>query len=133
MYKTMHNLRNRSKDKKGFTLAELLIVVAIIAVLVAIAIPVFTGQLEKAREAADLANIRAAYAEASLAAIENESGIGTAETPAMVSKGAFDQVENNVVGGEVAISVNKGDIIVVKVDTTATDADDEVTFTKKTP
>ena len=33
-------------NKKGFTLAELLIVVAIIAVLVAIAIPVFTAQLE---------------------------------------------------------------------------------------
>ena len=31
-------------NKKGFTLAELLIVVAIIAVLVAIAIPVFTTQ-----------------------------------------------------------------------------------------
>ena len=31
-------------------------------VLVAISIPIFTGQLEKAREAADAANIRAAYA-----------------------------------------------------------------------
>ena len=50
-------------NKKGFTLAELLIVVAIIAVLVAIAIPIFTAQLEKAREATDAANIRAAYAE----------------------------------------------------------------------
>lgn len=50
-------------NKKGFTLAELLIVVAIIAVLVAIAIPVFTSQLEKAREAVDAANLRAAYAE----------------------------------------------------------------------
>lgn len=51
------------KNNKGFTLAELLIVVAIIAVLVAIAIPVFTSQLEKAREATDKANLRAAYAE----------------------------------------------------------------------
>ena len=51
------------KNNKGFTLAELLIVVAIIAVLVAIAIPVFTAQLEKAREATDLANVRSAYAE----------------------------------------------------------------------
>ncbi|MDO4499991.1 MAG: prepilin-type N-terminal cleavage/methylation domain-containing protein [Erysipelotrichaceae bacterium] len=50
-------------NKKGFTLAELLIVVAIIAVLVGISIPVFTTQLEKSREAVDLANIRAAYAE----------------------------------------------------------------------
>ena len=50
------------KNQKGFTLAELLIVVAIIAVLVAIAIPVFTTQLEKSREATDLANVRSAYA-----------------------------------------------------------------------
>ena len=49
-------------SRKGFTLAELLIVVAIIAVLVAVAIPVFGSQLEKNREAADLANVRAAYA-----------------------------------------------------------------------
>lgn len=49
-------------NKKGFTLAELLIVVAIIAVLVAIAIPVFTSQLEKSREAVDEANIRSIYA-----------------------------------------------------------------------
>lgn len=51
------------KNSKGFTLMEMLIVVAIIAILVAIAIPTFTNQLEKAREAADLANLRSAYAE----------------------------------------------------------------------
>ena len=38
------------ENKKGFTLAELLIVVAIIGVLVAISIPIFTSQLEKSRE-----------------------------------------------------------------------------------
>lgn len=57
------------RDRKGFTLAELLIVVAIIAVLVAISIPIFTGQMEKAREAADAANIRAQYAEVMTGAI----------------------------------------------------------------
>ena len=50
------------KNNKGFTLAELLIVVAIIAVLVAIAIPVFTTQQERSREATDIANVRSAYA-----------------------------------------------------------------------
>lgn len=35
------------KNKKGFTLAELLIVVAIIAVLVAVAIPIFPASWRK--------------------------------------------------------------------------------------
>ena len=40
------------KNKQGFTLMEMLIVVAIIAVLVAIAIPVYQGQVHKAKVAA---------------------------------------------------------------------------------
>ena len=51
----------KKNNKKGFTLAELLIVVAIIGVLVAISIPIFTAQLEKSREAVDVSNLRAAY------------------------------------------------------------------------
>ncbi len=62
-------------NKKGFTLAELLIVVAIIAVLVAISIPVFTSQLEKARDAADAANLRAQYAEAAAKALSSEKAV----------------------------------------------------------
>ena len=62
----------KKNNKKGFTLAELLIVVAIIAVLVAIAIPVFTAQLEKSREATDLANIRSAYAEVVAKALSDD-------------------------------------------------------------
>ena len=50
------------KSKKGFTLMEMLIVVAIIAVLIAIAIPTMAASLHKARIAADLANARAYFA-----------------------------------------------------------------------
>ena len=54
----------RLKSSKGFTLMEMLIVVAIIAVLVAIAIPTFTTSLNRARLATDQANIRSGYAAA---------------------------------------------------------------------
>lgn len=74
-------------NKKGFTLAELLIVVAIIAVLVAIAIPVFTAQLEKSREAVDAANIRAAYAEVMVAGL-NEDAANYTKTVKISQKGA---------------------------------------------
>ncbi len=50
------------QNKKGFTLAELLIVVAIIAILIAIAIPVFAGSLNNAKIQTDHANMRSAYA-----------------------------------------------------------------------
>ena len=52
------------RSDKGFTLAELLVVVAIIGVLVAVSIPIFSRQMEKAREAADLSNLRSAKAAA---------------------------------------------------------------------
>lgn len=67
------------KNNKGFTLMEMLIVVAIIAVLVAIAIPTFTSALEKSREATDAANLRAAYAEVTVAGLteaENDTTEG---------------------------------------------------------
>lgn len=53
----------KKNSKKGFTLAELLIVIAIIAILIAIMFPVFGAQIDKARAAADLANVRAKYSE----------------------------------------------------------------------
>ena len=46
--------------KKGFTLIEMLIVVAIIAILATIAIPSFNGAVDEAKSAADQTNVRAA-------------------------------------------------------------------------
>ena len=48
----------------GFTLAELLVVVAIIAVIALVSIPVFASKLEGAKEESDIANMRAAKAAA---------------------------------------------------------------------
>lgn len=47
-------------NKKGFTLIEMLIVVAIVGILVAIAVPTMSSSLDKANAAADDANLRTA-------------------------------------------------------------------------
>ena len=92
------------KNNKGFTLAELLIVVAIIAVLTAIAIPVFTSQLEKSREATDASNIRAAYAEVMAAALTDPDNDHTATVPKKQTvakwQGAFDIAGVTIAGGD---------------------------------
>ncbi len=59
------------KNEKGFTLSELLIVVAIVVVLVIIAIPVFSGQLHKSRVATDMANVRSYYSQLQYDFLEN--------------------------------------------------------------
>lgn len=62
-YREHHGLSGGGsmQHKNGFTLAELLIVVAILAVLVAIAVPLLHNQTEKANRAADMSTMRAAY------------------------------------------------------------------------
>ena len=67
----------RREDNKGFTLAELLIVVAIIGVLVAISIPIFSKQLEKARDATTLANLRNVYAEVQTEYMDLDHPVGS--------------------------------------------------------
>lgn len=66
----MKLLQKKLKNKKGFTLIEMLVVVAIIAILVAISIPMVSGALDKARKAADDANLQAAKSVALLAEME---------------------------------------------------------------
>lgn len=47
-------------NNRGFTMVELLIVLAIIAILTSIAIPIYSGQLENSRVKIDESNLRAA-------------------------------------------------------------------------
>lgn len=95
------------QNKNGFTLMEMLIVIAIIAVLIAVAIPVFASQLEKAREATDLANVRSAYAQ-----VSTEALLGDSETTVTVNlkqKQADWQSVDPVNIGGIVHSKNQGD------------------------
>ena len=88
-------IKKAKENKKGFTLAELLIVVAIIAVLVAISIPIFTSQLEKSRDAVDAANVRSAYAEASAAYLTETDGTVANYAYNIVGKSSDDKWSQN--------------------------------------
>ena len=81
-------------DEKGFTLMEMLIVVAIIAILVAIAFPIFNKQLNRARVATDAANIRSGYASATVKVLENKVD------PNPFADGANLQTDGSVGKGE---------------------------------
>ena len=62
-------------NKKGFTLVEMLAVVAIIAVLVAIMIPVAGNAIERAKAASNAANLRSLQAEILMNGEDSETDI----------------------------------------------------------
>ena len=59
-------------NRKGFTLAELLVVVAILGILVAISVPLFSSRMEAAKKSTDEANVRAAKAAAAAVLMSDE-------------------------------------------------------------
>lgn len=95
------------QNKNGFTLMEMLIVIAIIAVLIAVAIPVFASQLEKAREATDLANVRSAYAQVSTEALLGDSE-ATVTVDLKQKQADWQSVDPVNIGG-IVHSKNQGD------------------------
>ena len=97
------------QNRNGFTLMEMLIVIAMIAVLIIIAIPVFASQLEKAREAADLANVRSAYAQVSEEVMLGNPG--TIVTVNLTQKEADWQSMEPVNIGGITHSKNQGDTV----------------------
>ena len=59
----------KKTNKKGFTIVELVIVIAVIAILAAVMIPTFGNIIEKANESAALQTATAAYKEAQAKAL----------------------------------------------------------------
>ena len=68
----------KKMNKKGFTLIEMLVVIAIIAVLVSIIIPVVSSSTVKARAAADAANLRSVLSECTIAYTADNTVVKTA-------------------------------------------------------
>ena len=122
------------ENKKGFTLAELLVVVAIVGILVAISIPVFTAQLSKARKATNQANMRAAKAAAvaqyltdsadSASKIEYDYDISTGEASVVTTRKATTETTIEDVDGKEKYNLFSVSIEPSKDGTASTDKDE---------
>ena len=114
---------NKLKNRKAFTLMEMLIVVAIIAILVAIAIPTFNAAMAKSRAATDLANIRSGYAAAVVAAmtdaidaggqdyfLQADGSVSTTEGTPYECKGTSEKAAaDSTIGGKFSVNSSATD------------------------
>jgi type IV pilus assembly protein PilA len=69
----------RKNNSKGFTIVELVIVIAVIAILAGVLIPTFSGIVEKAKKSAALQEAQNAYKEAYAIALSDDGKITTAD------------------------------------------------------
>ena len=99
---------NILRNNKGLTLGELLIVVAIIALIVVVALPALGKQLEKSRESVDLANIRSKYTEVMTAVITEDTD-GQSGTVMLKQKQDDWQSADPVVIGGITHYKSEGD------------------------
>lgn len=81
-------------NKKGFTLIEMLVVIAIIAILVAIVVPVVSNATEKAKESADAANIRSIAAEMQINYLTADTPAADSTNYTLTQTGNWDYVDN---------------------------------------
>ncbi len=116
MLMTLRKTLKRKDNQKGFTLVELIIVMAILAILAAIAVPRFGASLNNAKEQANNANIMMIEKATELAVLNGDVTETTEDVlDTLVQKGYLDQAPTNPVNDfeyivSIDITAGAGDI-----------------------
>ena len=111
MKKLKEKLSAKLSKTGGFTLVEMLIVVAIIAILIAVSIPLVSQALEKARDATDRANERAAKAEAVMVYMGVTDVLDDAGLKDLYTKGmgfVYDAKDGKLLKGDKSVGEKNG-------------------------
>ena len=96
-------------NKKGFTLVEMLVVIAIIAVLVAIIVPTTSSATNKAKAAANAANLRSIKAEIGIAILQEDT-----QTITVAQDGKTVTVGNTTLNVPAAKTIGSNDTVTFK-------------------
>ncbi len=104
------NLGKKVKSRKGYTLTELIVVVAILGILAAVATPMVLNQVQKSRDAADAASAKSIETAVQLCLADGSLKVDETNNIVQVSGGKTipEAVKEKLVGKEYPESqVNK--------------------------
>ena len=112
----MTGLRRTLRDRRGFTLVELIVVLVILGVLTAFAVPALTGYIDSAKEKQAVSEAQACVMTATrqgaqnYALVQNASVAGNAENAAALTNwaGTLTNEAPTVTGGDVALTEGSG-------------------------
>lgn len=117
----MFRLINKLKNRKGFTLIELIVVLAVLAIIMAIAVPRFLGVQEDAEEKADENTLQMIAKAAELYYAQNPDGTAITTADDLVDEGYLDEIKFNTdtygatSGSEVSVTNSTSGGVILKV------------------